>query len=491
MPYTIQNPPERIKSLPKHAQEIFISAFNNAIKQYKGDETRANKVAWAAVKNKYKKVGDRWLAKTLVNRLKKALPKKPPEKKPLPPGAHRTPPKGYPSSKEDYAIPNEFKYPLKPKSRCLAAWRYFMKPENQRFYSSSEIASIKARIKSYAKKHYNLELKEGIKKTGPFNLYFSLQKTFNKDMEVLAKELNIAEGIPEEFAGIEMEPGLYSYGIASTEEIDTDGEKIVIDDEIINGLSNPPYNKIFLSHDNKDIASGVIKFSGRIPELDNQFYIVERINEHHPMFKNIVGSIQNGYLDSYSVAGEASLEYDPVSGSRVRKVTSLREVSRTSYPANPDAGIQGMFFVKTANGGFLIKKEDIAEMNEEDLNKALEPLNKTLEELKKRLESVEKFQKDLEDKPDTPAADENKGSEEGSGEETGDEETKEEEKKEDIEKMIDKKLEEFKKSLGSKLEERKSEIKDESKEFEKTSKEGNSLFGFLKDPSKTQFVGGA
>ena len=53
MPYTVDNPPERIKNLPEHAQEIFISAFNSAITQYKGDEEKANATAWAAVKTKY------------------------------------------------------------------------------------------------------------------------------------------------------------------------------------------------------------------------------------------------------------------------------------------------------------------------------------------------------------------------------------------------------------------------------------------------------
>ena len=39
--------------MPKHAQEIWVSAFNSAYKQYGGDEEKANKVAWAAVKKKY------------------------------------------------------------------------------------------------------------------------------------------------------------------------------------------------------------------------------------------------------------------------------------------------------------------------------------------------------------------------------------------------------------------------------------------------------
>jgi len=64
MPYSIDNPPEKIKDMPKHAQEIFISAFNAALKQYEGDEERANKVAYAAVKMKYKQDAEgNWIAK--------------------------------------------------------------------------------------------------------------------------------------------------------------------------------------------------------------------------------------------------------------------------------------------------------------------------------------------------------------------------------------------------------------------------------------------
>lgn len=64
MPYTISNPPDKIKDMPKHAQEIWISAFNNAIKQYDGDEERANKVAYAAVKQKYEQdKSGKWMAK--------------------------------------------------------------------------------------------------------------------------------------------------------------------------------------------------------------------------------------------------------------------------------------------------------------------------------------------------------------------------------------------------------------------------------------------
>lgn len=56
MPYSIDNPPDRIKALPKHAQEIFIAAFNSASEQYGADdEGRLNAIAWAAVEQKYEK----------------------------------------------------------------------------------------------------------------------------------------------------------------------------------------------------------------------------------------------------------------------------------------------------------------------------------------------------------------------------------------------------------------------------------------------------
>lgn len=46
--------------LPQAAQNIFRESFNNAHAKYK-DEIIAFKVAWAAVKRKYEKVGDKWV----------------------------------------------------------------------------------------------------------------------------------------------------------------------------------------------------------------------------------------------------------------------------------------------------------------------------------------------------------------------------------------------------------------------------------------------
>ncbi|MCE5186506.1 MAG: ChaB family protein [Planctomycetaceae bacterium] len=69
MPYSKNKDlPERVKdNLPKHAQDIYREAYNNATEQYKeprkrrgseSQEQAAHKVAWNAVKKKYKKGDD-------------------------------------------------------------------------------------------------------------------------------------------------------------------------------------------------------------------------------------------------------------------------------------------------------------------------------------------------------------------------------------------------------------------------------------------------
>ena len=74
MPYSkLSELPKQVKdNLPKHAQEIYLAAYNSAWEEYKdpddrrGDATReetAHRVAWAAVKKKYEKQGERWVSK--------------------------------------------------------------------------------------------------------------------------------------------------------------------------------------------------------------------------------------------------------------------------------------------------------------------------------------------------------------------------------------------------------------------------------------------
>ncbi|MBD1864731.1 MULTISPECIES: ChaB family protein [Trichocoleus] len=60
MPYTeVKELPDAVKHhLPHHAQEIFLAAFNHAFDEYEGEEERAFRVAWAAVKRDYEKGDD-------------------------------------------------------------------------------------------------------------------------------------------------------------------------------------------------------------------------------------------------------------------------------------------------------------------------------------------------------------------------------------------------------------------------------------------------
>jgi cation transport regulator len=64
MPYaTNEDLPARVRhSLPGHAQDIFRKTFNAAHDRYGSDE-RAFRIAWAAVKRAYQKVGDEWVAR--------------------------------------------------------------------------------------------------------------------------------------------------------------------------------------------------------------------------------------------------------------------------------------------------------------------------------------------------------------------------------------------------------------------------------------------
>jgi cation transport regulator ChaB len=51
--------PGTLRRSPKKAQDTFAQAHDSALDQY-GDEQRANRVAWGAVKHMFEKVGDHW-----------------------------------------------------------------------------------------------------------------------------------------------------------------------------------------------------------------------------------------------------------------------------------------------------------------------------------------------------------------------------------------------------------------------------------------------
>ena len=70
MPYSINAdlPPSVRSHLPEHAQDIYREAFNHAFAAHAGEsrqEEAAHRIAWAAVKRSYVKVGNSWIARHL------------------------------------------------------------------------------------------------------------------------------------------------------------------------------------------------------------------------------------------------------------------------------------------------------------------------------------------------------------------------------------------------------------------------------------------
>jgi cation transport regulator len=66
VPYaSIEDLPEPVRNhLPPHAQEIYRSAFNHAWERYALDPSReeiTHRIAWAAVKRRYRKAGTEWI----------------------------------------------------------------------------------------------------------------------------------------------------------------------------------------------------------------------------------------------------------------------------------------------------------------------------------------------------------------------------------------------------------------------------------------------
>jgi cation transport regulator ChaB len=55
--------PSTLQRSDEKAQRTWAKAHDSAVETYDGDEQRANRVAWAAVKHTHEKVGDHWAQK--------------------------------------------------------------------------------------------------------------------------------------------------------------------------------------------------------------------------------------------------------------------------------------------------------------------------------------------------------------------------------------------------------------------------------------------
>lgn len=199
--------------------------------------------------------------------------------------------------------------------------------------------------------------------------------------------------IPEMFNNLTLDNGKYFWGIGSTDDIDEQGERVILSPETAQTLETAPYNKIYVEHNNKDFPAGIVQFSRMV---DGKHIILAKANDAHPQLDNIWGSVQNGSFDSFSVAGDAKRTIGPL-GEKIAQVNKLREASLTSMPINPNASLGGSFeiaksFFKTNNGHFFksarggLEILDNIQQNKEvptmpNGNISIESLSKTVGEL--------------------------------------------------------------------------------------------------------------
>ncbi|MCU0272735.1 MAG: ChaB family protein [Acidimicrobiales bacterium] len=60
MPESDIDLPETLQRSPAKAQRTYAKALESALETYDGDEARAHRVAFAALKHSFRKVGDHW-----------------------------------------------------------------------------------------------------------------------------------------------------------------------------------------------------------------------------------------------------------------------------------------------------------------------------------------------------------------------------------------------------------------------------------------------
>lgn len=186
-----------------------------------------------------------------------------------------------------------------------------------------------------------LVLKEGEVK---FNLPLKLRKSF----VVSANQDQKSEGnMPKNFKNLDLGQGRYFWGYANVEQVDMQGDLFPIStlQELAPGLTEPPYNKIFLFHNYEDIAIGTITATA----TDTRgLLILAKLNEDHVRAEEVWGSILNGSLDGFSMGGsftEVESYYDEGMDMvvSVAKKAIVSEVSLTSIPVNGGSLLQGAF----------------------------------------------------------------------------------------------------------------------------------------------------
>ena len=142
MPYNSNaDLPDSVKKLPQAAQTIWQKAFNAALQQYDEEET-AFKVAWAAVKEKYKKSDDKWVLKESLDQV--SILEAVARRKDVSDADKQRSVEEY--GDVEFADETNKKYPIDTEEHIRSAWNYINKEDNADKYSATDLRTIKARI---------------------------------------------------------------------------------------------------------------------------------------------------------------------------------------------------------------------------------------------------------------------------------------------------------------------------------------------------------
>ncbi len=160
----------------------------------------------------------------------------------------------------------------------------------------------------------------------------------------------------------ERDEKIYITGYASSTAEDLDGEQITEEalKKAVEQITQPPYNKVFIGHApltkiNKspedEIPIGkVVEAELREEDGKKKLWIKVLLNKDHPRFEEIFKSIQNGFLDSFSIGFEVLRR----KGNLITEIRIL-ETSIVGIPTNPDATVEDTLIEKQAGGRVKIK----------------------------------------------------------------------------------------------------------------------------------------
>jgi len=353
MPYNTENAPDAVKALPKHAQEIWISAYNAAYEQYKGDEGRANATAWAAVKEKYQKdENGTWRSLTAANMDPKEAQIARSKKYGISirEDGHITKPSEWANVPDDeFLDPVNYAYPCPDADQTRAAAVYWGRARNKAQYSEADQKIIDERLDEFRKKY----------KIGPYaeepvraaGMSFDEDESLFDYVRVSASAhlLRAAESLPDEDKGykwhvqiIEAGPDKqgnveYPYEVLKAAAPLYEGARVFALSQGQHTDSNNPYGKSvrdlvgWLS----DVKSNGKGLEGYLNILKTAKWLRDALVDAFERGKNdliglshdVLGKVAKGkrIVESIIRVDSVDVVYDPIAGGKFLRMAAARD----------------------------------------------------------------------------------------------------------------------------------------------------------------------